>query len=172
MENNSLKLVDTRNNTINSFDSFYKSEPKLYMHHDTCKINENTNVTVDEYIQYDIHYLLITLNKNGEPIIIGRYLKESKNILVSYKNHNILLYYADYNHDSNSLSKIFKVINLYDVFEDISYCVTEKQALEIFDPSINTNYLIDPDGSLVNYNVVNNQKKLKRGISRFSYYGD
>ena len=172
MESNSLKLINTQDNTIKNFDSTYKSEPKIFIHHDVCKINQNTYVTVDEYIQYDINYLLITLHKDGDQIILGRYLKEGHNILVSNRNENILLYYADYDYDTHSLSRIIKVINLYDIINDMTYSVTEKKALEIFDPNLSTEYLLNPEGSLVNYNAINNQKKFKKGISRFTYYGD
>lgn len=172
MNNESLKLIKIKSKPRDYLCDTYISEPKLYMHHDGCKISEEIFVTVDEYIQYDINYLLITLHKNGKKIIVGRYLKEGRNILVSYKNGNIMLYYADYNYNTYSLSKIIKVINLYDIVNDMSYAVTEKEALELFDSNLSTDNLAYPNASLVEYNEVNNQKKIKKGINRFTYYGD
>lgn len=150
----------------------YESEPEFFITHDGCKIDNNTYIRVDEYIQYEQNYFDIILHKEEKEIIIGRYLKDFKNIMVAHKNNKILFYYAEYAHSDERIMNIVKIINLYNLEDDVFYSVTEKEALNLFDSSISDEYLQTPDDRLLNYNINNKQKTMKKGISRFCYYGD
>lgn len=171
MENN-LKLIKPLKKSNPNIHGTYEIEPELFLIHDGCIIDEKNYISINEYIQYDVNYFDIILHKGDNDIILGRYLKDFKNIMAAYKDNKILLYYADYNYSDSNLSKIIKVINLYNIEDDVFYSLTEKEALNVFDSEISTQYLIDPDNRLIEYNIDNKQKTLKKGISRFSYYGD
>lgn len=171
MQNNIIKF-DFNKKTNPFIHGKYESEPELFLIHDGCKINDNVYVTVNEYIQFDQNYFDVVLHKNSDEIIIGRYLKEFKNIMASYNDGKIILYFVEYDYIKNSLSKIIKIINLYNIADDMSYSLTEKEALNLFDKSIIADDLLEPDNMITDYNINNKQKTLKKGISRFTYYGD
>ena len=171
MKDNEFKLLVSKNNNPDVHGT-YKSEPKLYLNHDGCRIDEDTYVTVDEYTHYDHLYYLVTLHKKDKSVILGRYIKLHNNLMVSYKDGKILLYSVEFDYRSQTLTSIVKVFNLYNLEDDMSYVLTEKQALHLFDPTLNDKDLKTPDEYLVDYNIANNQKKKDKGLARFSYYGD
>ena len=161
---------------------FYKDEPLIWnvktdaninpklKYRDEYVIDEKTKVVVEQYSQFDVEFYDIDLIKNGEEFFLGRYLKNKK-IRVAYNNGKLLIYYGLYNQETNEFDKVTKVINLYNIEDVMAYPVTEEDALTLFNPSWTLEELINPDGSLVDYNANNKQRKTKN-LSRFSYYGD
>ena len=173
MSDDNFKLI--KNETVvpdGKIHGDIKVEPKLFLNHDGCVIDENTYVTVDEYTQYDEYYFDILLHKENDIIPLGRYIKESKLILTAYKDKKILIYYADFDPVNGGLNRIVKVVNLYNIDDDMFYNLTEEEALKLFDESIDSSHLYTPEGKLVEFSVDKKQRVLSSGINRFSYYGD
>ena len=137
---------------------------------DELIIDDDTKVIVELFCQYDVYFYDITLIKNNNEIFIGRYLKENK-LRVAYNNGKLLIYYGLYNEKTLNYDRVTKVINLYNIEDDMSYPVTEGEALKLFNSNWTMEELLDESGSLIDYNANNKQSKTK-DLSRFSYYGD
>ena len=133
------------------------------------KIDENNKVSVKQFSQYGEEFYDITLIKNNDTeLFLGRYLRHIHNIRIGYNNGRILIYYGKFDENTKKYSIITKVINLYDMEDGISYVGTEKELLNIFNPDLGTDELINPDGSVLQYNIDNKQEKTKN-LARFSY---
>lgn len=133
-------------------------------------IDDNIKVIVELFCQYDVYFYDITLIKNNEEKFLGRYLKDNK-LRVAYNDNKLLIYYGLYNDETAKFDRVIKVINLYNVEDDMFYSVAEEEALKLFNPNWTHEELLNPDGRLAVYTENNKQDKTKNLI-RFSYYGD
>lgn len=90
-------------------------------------------------------YYDVVLSNNGKEIFIGHYSNEYDNIKVSLNNGNLLIYSLKSNKKGeNSV----KVLDLYNIEDDLHYSVTEKEALDIFDSSLKVSNLKDGDNNI------------------------
>ena len=135
------------------------------------EIDEKTKVVVKKSSQFDVEFYDIYVKVADEERFLGRYLRETQNLRIGYNNGKILIYYGNYDRDTQKFSKVTKVINLYNVEDDMFYPVREAEALRMFNPELTLDELLTPDGSLVYYNADNKRDKTKN-LDRFSYYGD
>ena len=111
------------------------------------KINENNYIKISEYKYKTNTYFEVIFNKNGEEIFIGRYDKEYDKVKAQYKDAKILIYIDKFINEKKDIF-ITKVLGLYDILDQTFYCVTEEEALNMFDFNIDTTYLKTKDRML------------------------
>ena len=110
----------------------------------TLKISDNLIIEKCLYQTTGNTFYEVVLKTDKNEIFIGRFTKELNNLRVTYNNGKILVYYDNFIQEERQM-KVIKVLSLYDILDDIFYSCTEEEALNIFNPNIDTNYLEDPD---------------------------
>ena len=131
-------------------------------------INQENKVIVKQFSQYGEEYFDIFLYKNNDELFLGRYLRHINNLRIGYKDGKILIYYGFFDDETKKYSKVTKVINLYNMEDGLAYVGTEIELLKLFDPSLDTRELLEPNNSVLQYNIDNKQPKTKN-LVRFSY---
>ncbi len=122
--------------------SIYKA--KLIYEPEIIKINDNNYIKVSQYSYRNNTYYEVIFNNNGKDIFIGKYDTENQAVNAKYNNGKILIYTYDYVGENHNLG-ITKVLNLYDVLDETFFCVTEEEALCIFDDNIDSSNLKNKD---------------------------
>ena len=144
-----MNNIFTVNNNINI--------PKLIGSKDILKIGNNLTVEKGLYEKRGNRFYDIVLKTNEEVIFLGRFNKEQNSIDIEYKDGKILICQRKFDND-NQVFKVIKVLSLYEILDQTFYSCTEREALNIFDPSIDTSNLINGDNSIVRTDV----EKLRR----------
>lgn len=117
------------------------------------------NVQVLDKIMYKYSDVILINKELEKEAFIGRFIEPISKVKVSYNNGKILVYHDEYNSEIRC-DVITCVLSLYDILDDFSYSCTEKEALNIFDDNLTTDYLQDKNSSIVKSDL--ERKKLKR----------
>lgn len=117
-------------------------EPKLIYNIDTIKIGEEATLKIDFYEKRGTRFYDIVLNLKDKEIFLGRFNKGEETIKAKYNNGKIIICDEKPIKGENKVG-IMKVFSLYDILDDTFYSCTEIEALNAFDPSIDTSYLKD-----------------------------
>ena len=140
-----------------------------YILHEGCIVSENSKVIVIEDTHRLSNYYDVILKTDGkEDFILGRYSKEElkHSLFVKYNEGKILIYYGEFDFETKDNSKVFKVLNLYNVEDGMFYAVSEEEALKIFNLNTLKNELLESDKQLVEFNVnSNSRQKVKKYVS-------
>ena len=116
--------------------------------------NEDYNIVKIYFkARNEYYYDIILRARNAKSdIFLGRYMKEYRKYRIDngkeitdlgkvyfwYKNDKILIFTRDPVNNN-----IYRVLSLYNIIDDISYNVTEREALKIFDETLTSDYLKD-----------------------------
>ena len=101
----------------------------------------------------------IELSLNSNKIFLGRFSKDYNDLDVKYNEGKILICNTKFDFESKKIV-IIKVLDLYDMSDDMFYCTTEQEALNIFDSNIDTSYLTNKNKFIVR-NDIEKKKKLR-----------
>ena len=141
---------------IDFIDANIDKPKKIYKNSDSIKIGNQAHIKKDYYKFRGEEFCEIILHTKEEKFL-GKFNKEEDGTYpnVEYKDGNILIGYK-----SNKENKYIKVYNLYNILDDMSCSLTEKEALEKFDSSIDTSLLKTPN------KLINRMDVEKRIIKR------
>ena len=120
------------------------NKAKLLYEPEIIKINNNNYIKVSQYSYRNNTYYEVIFNNNGKDIFIGKYDTENQPVNAKYNDGKILVYTYDYVGENHNL-EITKVLNLYDILDETFFCVTEEEALGIFDVDIDSSNLKNRD---------------------------
>ena len=134
-------------------------ELKLLSLVETIKISENAFINVSLYQKRNAVFYDVVLNLNGKEIFLGRVSQSEKKLIVKYKDGKILLAYKSHINDDEGM-KIIKVLSLYEIVDDTFYSCTEKEALNIFDSSLDDSFLKE-ENSLMHRADIEKKKRLR-----------
>ena len=134
-------------------------ELKLLSLVETIKISENAFINVSLYQKRNSVFYDVVLNLNGKEIFLGRVPQSEKKLIVKYKDGKILLAYKSHINDDEGM-KIIKVLSLYEIVDDTFYSCTEKEALNIFDSSLDDSFL-EEENSLIHRTDLEKKKRLR-----------
>lgn len=135
------------------------NEKKLKYKAEIVNINENNYISVSEYEKRGNSFFDVVFNNNGKEIFIGRYNKELKKINVKYNNGKILVFTNDFIKDKGVF--ITDVLSLYDVLDDTFYSVTKLEALNVFDPTIDSSYIKNKNKLIVRDDIEKYDRMVK-----------
>ena len=134
------------------------NETKLVYLFETIKINEKSFINIKLNEKRNNKFFDVIFNLNGKEIFLGRFAKDFNIINAKYKDGKILIYYENFNQNKHCMT-INKVLSLYDILDDTFYSCTEIEALNIFDSSIDSSYLKQPE-NLIHRSDVEKSKRL------------
>ena len=143
------------NNITQSYSPIVSFKPRL------IEINENSYIQQQEFIERGNHFYDIYLITSNKKIFLGRFYKTEDIFEVKYNEGKIVICYIKYIEKEKCVN-VVKVVSLYDIVDDITYSSSEKEALNIFDNSLNSNYLKNPDKLLCGDSELKSKKKIKK----------
>ena len=126
---------------------------------ETIKISENAVINVSLYQKRNTVFYDVVFNLYGKEIFIGRVLQNEKKLIVKYKDGKILLAYKSHINELEGI-KIIKVLSLYEIVDDTFYSCSEKEALNIFDSSLDDSFL-EEENSLMHRVDLEKKKRLR-----------
>lgn len=126
---------------------------------ETIKISEVAFINVSLYQKRNAVFYDVVLNLNGKEIFLGRVPHIEKKLIVKYKDGKILLAYKSHINELEGM-KIIKVLSLYEILDDTFYSCTEKEALNIFDSSLDDSFLQE-ENSLMHRVDLEKKKRLR-----------
>ena len=135
------------------------NEEKIKWEPEIIKIDENNYIKKIDFEKRGNSFSDVIFNNNGKEIFVGRYILDTKNIKVLYREGKILVY-SDKFIDGKGM-KITKVYTLYDILDDVCYSMSEKDLIKIFDPVLDDSYLENPN-KLSIYNDVEKRHRLSK----------
>lgn len=112
--------------------------PKLLCPKDVMKIGESAQITIGTYQKRLNVYQDVVLELKDKEIFLGRFVTEEDKLVVRYKDGKILV---GREKQENNVTKITKVLTLYEVVDDMFYSCSELEALNLFDSSIDSTHL-------------------------------
>ena len=128
-------------NLNNMFDI---NTPKLLHKKEIIEIGENAKISIGTYKKRNDVFQDVVLELNSEEIFLGRFAKYENLLTVKYKDGKILIGYQEFKKDVEDM-RIIKVLSLYEMLDDTFISCTEKEALNMFDSSIDDSYLKNKD---------------------------
>ena len=132
------------------------NKPQLKYEPTIIRIDDKNYVSISEYSKRGNSFYDVIFNNNGKEVFIGRYNKILDNVKVMYNNGKILVY-SDI---KNNL--IIKVYSLYDILDDTHYSLSEVEALQLFNPDLDTSFLKNKDRSVVRTDVEKRHRLIKK----------
>ena len=133
--------------------------PKLLYPKDIIKIGENAQISIGTYEKRRDVFQDVILDLNGKEIFLGRFNKDENQLIVKYKDGKILIGYQEFKKETEDM-RIIKVLSLYEMLDDTFISCTEKEALNMFDPSIDDTYLKNKD-ALMHRADIERKKRLR-----------
>ena len=135
------------------------NELKLLNIVETITIGENAFINISLYQKRNDVFYDVVFNLNGKEIFLGRVPQSEKKLIVKYKDGKILLAYKGHINEIEGM-KIIKVLSLYEILDDTFYSCTEKEALNIFDSSLDDSFLKE-ENSLMHRADIEKKKRLR-----------
>lgn len=120
------------NSNINSVKLIYES--------DNIKIGENAYIKISLCEKRINRFYDVVLCLKDKEIFLGRFDKDDNCVGAKYKDGKILIYKDEFKKQTGKL-EIIEVLSLYEVADDTFYSVTEKEAIELFDNTINSTFI-------------------------------
>ncbi len=114
---------------------------------DIYALNDNCYIEV-RYFRIKGMYFYDVIFNNGQEHFLGRFRKIFDSLKVLYNDNMILIYYDTFDRQTSQM-KITKVIELYNMNDDINIVCSEQKALEMFDKDIDRTFLTDKENLLI-----------------------
>lgn len=122
-------------------------------------------VKLSENVFIEIKRIKITINEfedvilhnNNREIFLGRFGTYFDLLEAEYKDGKIMIYRSKINFQTKE-KEITKILTLYEILDDTFYSVTEKEAMELFDQSMNSSFLGKPNESICRSDVEKKQR--------------
>jgi len=121
-----------------------RNKEKLIYTVSKIKISEDAFIEIKEYEKRGTRFHDVIFKLKEKEIFLGRFIKIYNTVKANYKDGKILLYHEEYN-EKNKEMNIIKVLSLYNILDDIFYSCSEVEALNIFDPLLDSSGLKTPD---------------------------
>ncbi|MBR6689981.1 MAG: hypothetical protein IKL65_01455, partial [Bacilli bacterium] len=86
----------------------------------------------------------VIFSLKGKEFFLGRFNKTFDKINVKYKDGKIIIFYEEISKQTNQM-EIIEVLSLYEIVDDMFYSCTQKEALELFDKTIDSSHLKNHD---------------------------
>lgn len=132
------------------------NEKKLIGTPNKININSTNYISIGEFQKRNSEFYEVIYNNNGKEIFLGRFVKEYEKLNVSYNNGKILIFME--NRLKNNIFAITKVLALYEILDDTFYSVSEEEALKIFDPNLNSQFLKHKNNLIAREDLEKRQK--------------
>ena len=111
---------------------------------EVTKIGDNSYISLYMFKdRRDIVYY-VTLNIGDDEKLLGRFVEDCDFTRVKYKDGKILIYSEVQDLETGELN-IQKIHSLYDIADDTFYSCTEREAIEMFDPTLDSSHLKNKD---------------------------
>lgn len=133
--------------------------PKLLYTKEIIEIGENAKISIGTYEKRRDIFQDVVLELNNKEIFLGRFNKEENKLIVKYNNGKILIGNEEFKQEVQEM-RIIKVLSLYDMLDDTFYSCTEKEALNMFDSNIDSEYLKNKD-ALMHRTDIEKKKRLR-----------
>ncbi len=133
--------------------------PKLLYPKDIIEIGENVKINIGTYSKRNTVFQDVILELKDKEVFLGRFSKEDRPLIVKYKDGKVLIGNQEFKNEVEDM-KIIKVLSLYEMVDDTFYSCTEKEALNIFDSSIDDTYLKDKD-AFIHRSDIEKKKRLR-----------
>lgn len=136
------------------FDDPYLGITKPRPLFESLKIAVDTNkyISIQLYRKRAIDYYEVTFHNENSEIYFGKFYKDDSLIDAKYNNGKILVYTEEFNHKLRKMM-ISQVLALYDIKDDTFYYCSEKDALILFDNTIEPSGLKKPNNKILRTNV-------------------
>lgn len=131
---------------------------------DIYQINKTSYVGVQLREKRGNKFFDVLLINNDKEIFLARIRKELYNLKILVNNNKILIYSDEFD-SINKKMQIIKVYSLYDIEDDIFYSCKEIEALNIFDDTIDNNYLINKNNNIARSDI-EKKKRLNRNYDK------
>jgi len=122
-------------------------------------IGEEAKIVIKTYQKRNNVFQDVVLQLGNREIFLGRFPKDEKKLIVKYSDGKILLAYKSQINELEGM-KIIKVLSLYEILDDTFYSCTEKEALNIFDSSLDDSFL-EEENSLMHRADIEKKKRLR-----------
>lgn len=115
-------------------------------------VDNDKYINIQLYRKRSIDYYEVIFHNENNEIYFGKFYKDDSLIDAKHKNGKILVYTEEFNHKLRKLM-ISQVLVLYDIDDDIFYYCSEKDALLLFDNTIDSSGLKKPNNKILRTNV-------------------
>lgn len=112
-----------------------------------------------------LYYEVVFVN-NGSEKFIGEYERDDNRIEVAYSNGKVLVYYNEYNTNQKRMC-LSKVLTLYNIDDDTFYACTEEEALNIFNPNLDSSFLNDKENFIMRVDVEKKKRLSQQKANNF-----
>lgn len=123
----------------------------------SMKISDNCCIIITEFRKRKKLLYDVVFKNNETKKFIGRYPKYDTLFNVKYFNGKILVYGEEFNKKIGSVV-ITNVYELYNILDDCYYSLAEEEALKLFYPEADINFLKNKDRLIVRVDL----EKIKR----------
>ena len=132
---------------------------KLLYDKDIIEIGDNVKISIGTYEKRNNIFQDVILELKDKEVFLGRFNKEDRPLTVKYKDGKVLIGYQELKKEVKGI-RMVKVLSLYEMLDDTFYSCTEKEALNMFDSSMDDTYLKNRD-SLIHRSDIEKKKRLR-----------